>query len=546
MSETFKLVYNLNPNNQAIVTGGLVPKGAYNAGTDYAVGDSVDYNGSSYVMFVDAGAGTLPTDITKWQVLANKGNTGATGATGATGPTGAGGVVQSVVAGNNIDVDNTDPANPIVAVETLTLADISDVTASVTEVNYTDGVTSAIQTQLNAKGDVASPGSSTDNAIARFDSTTGKIIQNSTAFIDDNGAFLTSGVAGSTYTTKKIEYDTNLNQWIMYDNDSAVQLNVGYESWYVCTNNTGSTIANGKAVYINGASSGTPTISLAKADGVLAGSSVSIGISTESIANGASGKVTQLGLVNGMDTSALSAGAVYVSDTTAGALTNTPPSAPASFIMRVGYVGVINASTGTILVTPSTSTSPVFKDVAYTVGAVKSGMLPGVVSTGAVATLAPPANRIYYFPVKVDYAVSIASLNIEVTVVSGSAGSTARLGIYRADSGYQPTSLVLDAGTVATDSLGLKTISGLTQVLPRGRYMFAIAQQVATTLRATPGTIPNVLGNDISLGANSMITRTEVTNAYGVFASTAVAPTSSAMSAGAGFLYLITSSWSAV
>jgi hypothetical protein len=61
------------------------------------------------------------------------------------------GTVDTVVAGNNIDVDATDPANPIVSVETLTLADISDVTASVTEVNYTDGVTSAIQTQLDNK-----------------------------------------------------------------------------------------------------------------------------------------------------------------------------------------------------------------------------------------------------------------------------------------------------------------------------------------------------------------------------------------------------------
>lgn len=69
------------------------------------------------------------------------------GARGAAGLDG----VQSIVAGSNIDVDATDPANPIVSVETLTLADISDVTASVTEVNYTDGVTSSIQTQLNAK-----------------------------------------------------------------------------------------------------------------------------------------------------------------------------------------------------------------------------------------------------------------------------------------------------------------------------------------------------------------------------------------------------------
>ncbi len=63
-------------------TGVITYKGAYNASTDYAVGDSVDYNGSSYVMFNDAAAGTAPTDTTYWQVLANKGATGAAGADG--------------------------------------------------------------------------------------------------------------------------------------------------------------------------------------------------------------------------------------------------------------------------------------------------------------------------------------------------------------------------------------------------------------------------------------------------------------------------------
>jgi hypothetical protein len=57
-----------------------------------------------------------------------------------------------LVAGNNIDITHNDALDTItIDVETLTLADISDVTASITEVNYIDGVTSAIQTQLNAK-----------------------------------------------------------------------------------------------------------------------------------------------------------------------------------------------------------------------------------------------------------------------------------------------------------------------------------------------------------------------------------------------------------
>ena len=73
-----------------------------------------------------------------------------TDGTNATWQTDAGGIA-SVVAGNNIDVDNSDPNNPILSVENLTLADITDITATATEVNYIDGVTSAIQTQINAK-----------------------------------------------------------------------------------------------------------------------------------------------------------------------------------------------------------------------------------------------------------------------------------------------------------------------------------------------------------------------------------------------------------
>lgn len=58
----------------------------------------------------------------------------------------------ALVAGNNIDIAVSDGSDTItISVETLTAADISDLTATATELNYTDGVTSAIQTQLDAK-----------------------------------------------------------------------------------------------------------------------------------------------------------------------------------------------------------------------------------------------------------------------------------------------------------------------------------------------------------------------------------------------------------
>lgn len=104
----------------------------------------------------------VPTGGTSGQILTKDSGTDYDTSWQTPSPSG----VSSVGAGNNIDVDNTDPANPVVSVETLTLSDISDVTASATEVNvldgipgtltatelgYVDGVTSSIQSQLNNK-----------------------------------------------------------------------------------------------------------------------------------------------------------------------------------------------------------------------------------------------------------------------------------------------------------------------------------------------------------------------------------------------------------
>lgn len=95
------------------------------------------------------GAVVLDIDDVAPSQSGNSGKVLKTNGTTATWQTDAGGIA-SVVAGNNIDVDNTDPLNPVVAVENLTVADITDLSATATELNYTNGVTSNIQTQLNA------------------------------------------------------------------------------------------------------------------------------------------------------------------------------------------------------------------------------------------------------------------------------------------------------------------------------------------------------------------------------------------------------------
>lgn len=72
----------------AILAKGIVPMGAYDNSTDYNVGEYVSYLGSSYIMYVNATPGTLPTDTTKWQIVASKGDAGSTGAKGDKGDQG--------------------------------------------------------------------------------------------------------------------------------------------------------------------------------------------------------------------------------------------------------------------------------------------------------------------------------------------------------------------------------------------------------------------------------------------------------------------------
>jgi hypothetical protein len=64
-----------------------------------------------------------------------------------------------------------------------------------TGISITNG-TGSITVAATNNGDVIGPASSTDNAIARFDSTTGKIIQNSGVIVDDSNNV--TGVVGQT------------------------------------------------------------------------------------------------------------------------------------------------------------------------------------------------------------------------------------------------------------------------------------------------------------------------------------------------------------
>lgn len=102
-------------------------------------------------------------------------------------------------------------------------------------------------------------------------------------------------------------------------------------------NTTGATLTKGTAVYISGATGQIPTVSKALATSD-ATSAQTLGLMTADLPNNTNGNVTIIGLITEIDTSAYSDGQqLYLSGTTAGALTGTKTYAPIHLV----YVAVV-------------------------------------------------------------------------------------------------------------------------------------------------------------------------------------------------------------
>lgn len=203
-------------------------------------------------------------------------------------------------------------------------------------------------------GDVTGPASSTDNALSRFDGTTGKTIQNSTVTLNDDGNF--DNVNGITFDTTPTNAPTSVGSmfWDSGDGtpsvvlDTDVFLQLGQENVAKVYNGTGSTIAKGKVVAVSGAQGQRPSVVLADADSEPY-SAATLGIATEDIANGTEGFVCTFGLVRGIDTSGFIAGNPIWLSQTPGEFTTTKPSSPAHLVF-LGWVIKVNASSGEVFV----------------------------------------------------------------------------------------------------------------------------------------------------------------------------------------------------
>ena len=147
----------------------------------------------------------------------------------------------------------------------------------------------------------------------------------------------------------RLYYDYSDHSLAYYNDDGGVNVNIGREQLVRIYNSTGSTLLNGQLTYISGATSGWPTVTLAKADTKIA-SQATLGMITADIAAGQYGYVCVSGIVNDLNTSAYAPGTrLYLSATTAGAVTSTPPLQP-NYVVEVATVVDQNATTGRLFI----------------------------------------------------------------------------------------------------------------------------------------------------------------------------------------------------
>jgi len=139
-------------------------------------------------------------------------------------------------------------------------------------------------------------------------------------------------------------WDNENHTFGVYNDESDITLQVGQETHMRVRNESGATILNGSPVYISGANQGLPTVELAKADNINTLNTVTI--ATHDISNNSNGYTTIIGSVNNLDTSGFTeSDELYVSDSTAGVMTNVRPKSP-SIAHRVGVAIIIDSVNG--------------------------------------------------------------------------------------------------------------------------------------------------------------------------------------------------------
>lgn len=190
-------------------------------------------------------------------------------------------------------------------------------------------------------GDVTGPASSTDNAIARFDGTTGKIIQNSGITIDDNANLVGarsvqfSGSIPATTPIGTMWFDSSSDTLNFKQNNITQQ--IGEEIFIY--GRASEAITNGQVVAVSGAYGTTGYVTFEPAPIGTTDPTHIIGLATEDIAKNSFGRITAFGIVHDLSTSPgyADGDALWYDPTVVGGYTKTQPVAP-NIKVQIGVV----------------------------------------------------------------------------------------------------------------------------------------------------------------------------------------------------------------
>ena len=169
-------------------------------------------------------------------------------------------------------------------------------------------------------GDVFGPASATDNAVARFDGTTGKLIQNSVTTIDDTGnasGILSQQFSNGTAVTLaagKMWYDGSTGAWNLGMGNGNITQQVGEEIFVYGKASAAITDSPLQIIYHTGVVGASGVITFAPTIAGITDVNSIVGIATESLALNGFGRVTSFGVVRGITTNGTAFGEVWADD----------------------------------------------------------------------------------------------------------------------------------------------------------------------------------------------------------------------------------------
>jgi hypothetical protein len=206
---------------------------------------------------------------------------------------------------------------------------------------------------------VSGPASATDNAVVRFDGTTGKLVQNSTAAtIDDSGNadflsqkadyFDIDTAATTAAAVGRLRWNATKGTAVLGELGGNLDIAVGQTLDALVTNAEAITITKGQPVYLFSATGDRASVKLAYNTSD-ATSAKTFGIAAENITAGATGLVRCVGVLEGLNLGTYTAGDTLYLGATAGTLTATKPAAP-NHLVYVGLVERANNGNGLLYV----------------------------------------------------------------------------------------------------------------------------------------------------------------------------------------------------